>query len=82
MTNGVGGSTAATELAKLTSQRDQAVAIGLDEYRQRIGKLPTHQVQRRARVVETGQGYYPASSTGSRKNSAAGHRYPRSAVLS
>ena len=29
MTNGVGGSTAATELAKLTSQRGQAVAIGL-----------------------------------------------------
>ena len=39
MTNGVGGSTAATELAKLTSQRDQTVAIGLDEYRQRIDKL-------------------------------------------
>ena len=32
MTNGIGGSTAATELAKLTSQRDQTVAIGLDEY--------------------------------------------------
>ncbi len=39
MTNGVGGSTAATELAKLASQRDQAVAIGLDEYHQRIDKL-------------------------------------------
>ena len=39
MTNGVGGSNAATELAKLTSQRDQAVAIGLDEYHQRIDKL-------------------------------------------
>ena len=39
MTNGIGGSTAATELAKLTSQRDQTVAIGLDEYRQRIDKL-------------------------------------------
>jgi Xaa-Pro dipeptidase len=39
MTIGVGGSTAATELAKLASQRDQAVAIGLDEYHQRIDKL-------------------------------------------
>ncbi len=39
MTKGVGGSTAAIELAKLTAQRDQAVAIGLDEYRQRIDKL-------------------------------------------
>jgi Xaa-Pro dipeptidase len=39
MTNGVGGSNAATELAKLASQRDQAVAIGLDEYHQRIDKL-------------------------------------------
>ena len=39
MTNGVGGSTAATELAKLASQRDQAVAIGLDEYHQRIDNL-------------------------------------------
>ena len=39
MTNGVGGSTAATELAKLTSQRGQAVAIGCDEYQQRIDKL-------------------------------------------
>ena len=38
MTNGVGGSTAATELAKLAPQRD-AVAIGLDEYHQRIDKL-------------------------------------------
>ncbi len=39
MTNGVGGSTAATELAALTSQRDSAVAIGLDEYQQRLQKL-------------------------------------------
>ena len=39
MTNGIGGSTAATELAKLTSQRDQTVAIGLDEYQQRIDRL-------------------------------------------
>jgi len=39
MTNGVGGTNAATELAKLASQRDQAVAIGLDEYHQRIDKL-------------------------------------------
>lgn len=29
MTKGVGGSTAAIDLAKLTSERDQAVAIGL-----------------------------------------------------
>ena len=39
MTKGVGGSTAAIELAKLTAQRDQAVAIGFDEYRQLIDKL-------------------------------------------
>jgi Xaa-Pro dipeptidase len=39
MTNGVGGSTAATELAALTSQRASAVAIGLDEYQQRLQKL-------------------------------------------
>ena len=39
MTKGVGGSTAAIEVAKLNAQRDQAVAIGLDEYRQRIDKL-------------------------------------------
>jgi Xaa-Pro dipeptidase len=39
MTKGVGGSTAVIELAKLTSQRDQAVAIGLDEYQQRIDKV-------------------------------------------
>ena len=39
MTKGVGGSTAVIELAKLTSQRGQAVAIGLDEYQQRIDKL-------------------------------------------
>jgi len=36
MTKGVGGSTAAIELAKLTEQRDQAVAIGFDEYRQAV----------------------------------------------
>ena len=39
MTKGVGGSTAVIELAKLTSQRNQAVAIGLDEYQQRIDKV-------------------------------------------
>jgi Xaa-Pro dipeptidase len=39
MTRGVGGSTAATELAAMSSQRDSAVAIGLDEYRQRLHKL-------------------------------------------
>ena len=39
MTKSVGGSTAAIELAKLTSQRDQAVAIGLDEYQHRTDKL-------------------------------------------
>jgi Xaa-Pro dipeptidase len=39
MTNGVGGSTATEELALLTSTRDQAVAIGVDEYHQRIDKL-------------------------------------------
>ena len=39
MTKGVGGSTAATELAGLQSQRDAAVAIGVDEYQQRLRKL-------------------------------------------
>jgi Xaa-Pro dipeptidase len=39
MTNGVGGSTASKELALLTSSRDRAVAIGLDEYRQRLDKV-------------------------------------------
>ena len=39
MTTGVGGSTAATELAGLQSQRDAAVAIGVDEYQQRLRKL-------------------------------------------
>jgi Xaa-Pro dipeptidase len=39
MTHGVGGSTATEELAQLTSTRDQAVAIGLDEYRQRLDKV-------------------------------------------
>ncbi len=39
MTQGVGGSTATEELALLSSTRDQAVAIALDEYRQRIDKL-------------------------------------------
>ena len=39
MTNGVGGSTAATELEALHSSRDDAAAIALDEYRQRLDKL-------------------------------------------
>ena len=39
MTIGVGGSTASTELQGLTSRRDQAIAIDLDEYRQRLEKL-------------------------------------------
>jgi Xaa-Pro dipeptidase len=39
MTQGIGGSTATEELALLTSARDQALAIGLDEYHQRIDKL-------------------------------------------
>jgi len=39
MTNGVGGSTATTELAALTSQRDNAVAISINEYRERLQKL-------------------------------------------
>ena len=39
MTNGVGGSTASAELSALNSARDQAVAIGPDEYRQRLQKL-------------------------------------------
>jgi Xaa-Pro dipeptidase len=39
MTLGVGGSTISKELALLDSTRDQAVAIGLNEYRQRLQKL-------------------------------------------
>jgi Xaa-Pro dipeptidase len=39
MTTGVGGSTASTELQELTSERDEAIAIGVDEYHQRLAKL-------------------------------------------
>jgi Xaa-Pro dipeptidase len=39
MTKAVGGSNATTELAKLTSARDSAVPIALDEYHQRLQKL-------------------------------------------
>jgi len=39
MTTGVGGSTAASELAQLSSSRAQASAIDLDEYQRRIDKL-------------------------------------------
>ncbi|HUV20193.1 MAG TPA: Xaa-Pro peptidase family protein [Gammaproteobacteria bacterium] len=39
MTTGVGGSTASIELQGLTSERDEAIAIGLDEYHQRLAKL-------------------------------------------
>ena len=39
MTNGVGGSTAAAELAGLESRRDESIAIGIDEYRQRLQTL-------------------------------------------
>ncbi len=39
MTRGVGGSTATIELENMSSVRDAAVAIGLDEYRQRLDKL-------------------------------------------
>ena len=39
MTIGVGGSTATTELQGLNSRRDQAIAIAVDEYRERLGKL-------------------------------------------
>ena len=38
MTQGIGGSTASEQLALLSSTREQATAIGLDEYRQRLGK--------------------------------------------
>ena len=38
MTNGVGGSTAEQELAALSSIREQAVPIGLDEYADRLQK--------------------------------------------
>ncbi len=38
MTNGVGGSTAEQELAALSSMREQAVPIGLDEYEDRLQK--------------------------------------------
>ena len=39
MTNGVGGSSAETELSLFTSRRDRAVPIGLDEYLQRLQKV-------------------------------------------
>ena len=39
MTVGVGGSNAETELEKLTSVRDQAIPIGIDEHLWRISKL-------------------------------------------
>jgi Xaa-Pro dipeptidase len=39
MATGVGGSTASIELQGLTSERDEAIAIGLDEYHQRLAKL-------------------------------------------
>jgi Xaa-Pro dipeptidase len=38
MTDGVGGSTAEQELAALSSMREQAVPIGLDEYEDRLQK--------------------------------------------
>ena len=38
MTNGIGGSTAEQELAALSSMREQAVPIGLDEYGGRLQK--------------------------------------------
>lgn len=38
MTNGVGGSTAEQELATLSSMREQAVPIGVEEYRDRLQK--------------------------------------------
>jgi len=38
MTNGVGGSTAEQELAALFSLREQAIPIGLEEYRDRLQK--------------------------------------------
>jgi len=38
MTNGVGGSTAEQELASLSSMREQAVPIGVEEYRDRLQK--------------------------------------------
>ena len=39
MTNGVGGSTASAELAKLGSRRQESVPIGIDEYQQRLQNL-------------------------------------------
>ena len=39
MTNGVGGSTAEQELAPLSSMREQAVPIGLDEYAARLQQV-------------------------------------------
>ena len=38
MTKGVGGSTAEQELAARSSMRDEAVPIGVDEYRDRLQK--------------------------------------------
>ena len=45
MTAIIGGSTAAKELAKLTSQRDQATPIGLAEYQARMQKVRELMVQ-------------------------------------
>jgi Xaa-Pro dipeptidase len=45
MTNGVGGSTAEKELASLSSLREQAVPIGLDEYADRLRKARELMVQ-------------------------------------
>ncbi len=39
MTKGVGGSTAEQELASLSSMRDEAIPIGVDEYRDRLQKV-------------------------------------------
>lgn len=47
MTNGVGGSTAPAELAALKSMRDEAIAIDIDEYRQRLERV-------RASMAEAG----------------------------
>ena len=48
MTNGIGGSTADRELAKITSQREQATAIDTAEYRARLGRL--RELMREAQV--------------------------------
>ena len=51
MTTGIGGSTPETELAKLTSNRDQATPIGLSEYQARLGKVRSLMIEQNIDVL-------------------------------